>query len=143
MIHLHSLNYLTAGLGCLLSDMSGILPAYCYGKVLYYDYRIIARQHGFPTSKCSDTPSFPYEKATLRSLFPVVAVSAIAIGGYGWALQVRTSIIVPIVMQFFTGSSQVAALTICGSLVTDLNRDKSQRYKRAIILSDVRLVQQV
>ena len=86
-IHFNSLNYLTAGLMYLPSGIGGILFAYCYGEVLEYDYRIIARQHGFPASKPSDTPpSFPFKKARLRFIVPVIAVSAIATEGYNWAL---------------------------------------------------------
>lgn len=125
MIHLYSLNYLTAGLMYLPSGIGGILSAYCSGKLIDHDYRLTARQHGFPTSRSSDTPpGFPFEKARLRSVFPLLAVSAIATGGYGWALEARTSIAVPIVMQFLTGSSQVAIFTVCGSLIADLNPER-------------------
>ena len=125
MIHIYSLNYLTAGLMYLSSGIGGILSAYCSGRLIDHDYSVIARQHNFPTSRSLDTPhGFPFEKARLRSVFPLLAVSAVATGGYGWALQAKTSIVVPIVMQFFTGSSQVAIFTICGSLIADLNPER-------------------
>lgn len=45
--------------------------------------------------------------------------------GYGWTLQAKTHISAPLVMQFITGSSQVAIFSICGTLLTDLNPGRS------------------
>ena len=126
MIRIHSLNYLNAGLVYLPSGIGGILAALLTGKLLDYDYVITARKHGLPISKSFEAlPDFPFEQARLRSVFPFLAVSSIATIGYGWALRAKTHIAIPLVMQFFTGSTQVAIFTVCGTLLTDLNPGRS------------------
>ena len=121
-IRLYSLSYLTAGLVYLPSGIGGIMAAYLTGKLIDRDFRIVARCHGFSASKSSQSPqNFPFEKARLRSVFPLLVLSTIATTGYGWALQTKAHIAVPLVMQFVTGSSQVSIFVICGSLITDLN----------------------
>ena len=126
MIHLYSLNYLTAGLLYLPSGIGGIFAAYLNGRLLNYDYRITARKYGLPVSKTSGNLSaFPIERARLRSVFYFLGLSTIATAGYGWTLQARTSIAAPLVMQFITGSTQVAIFSVCGTLLTDLNPGRS------------------
>lgn len=126
MIHLYSLNYLTAGLLYLPSGIGGILAAYLNGKLLDHDYRVTARNYSLPVSKTSDNlTKFPIERARLRSVFPFLVLSAIATAGYGWTLQAKTSIAAPLVMQFITGSTQIAIFSVCGTLLTDLNPGRS------------------
>ena len=126
MIHLYSLNYLTAGLLYLPSGIGGILAAYLTGRLLNHDYGITARKFGLPVSKTSDNLArFPIERARLRSVFPFLGLSAIATAGYGWTLQAHASIAAPLAMQFVTGSTQVAVFSVCGTLLTDLNPGRS------------------
>ena len=122
MIHLYSLNYLTAGLLYIPSGIGGIIAAYLNGRLLNYDYRMTARKYRLPVSKTSDNLArFPIERARLRSVFAFLALSAVATAGYGWTLQEKTSIAEPLVMQFITGSTQIAVFSVCGTLLTDLN----------------------
>ena len=126
MIHLYSLNYLTAGLLYLPSGIGGIVAAYLNGRLLNYDYRVTACKYRLPVSKTSDNLArFPIERARLRSVFPFLVLSTIATAGYGWTLQAKTSITAPLVMQFITGSTQVAVFSVCGTLLTDLNPGRS------------------
>ena len=126
MITTYSLNYLTAGLVYLPSGVGGISAAYLTGKLLDYEYRHIAQKHGLPVSKSSNEISdFPIEEARLHSVFYFITISAITTVGYGWALQARTHIACPIVMQFVTSGMSVAIFVVCGALLTDLNPDRS------------------
>ena len=126
MIHIYSLNYLTAGLVYLPSGAGGILASYSMGRLLDHDYRVTARRYGLPISKASnDISKFPIEQARLRSIFPILVLNAIATSGYGWSLSAKTHVAAPLVMQFVTGSSSVAIFLVCGSLLTDLNSDRS------------------
>ncbi len=41
---------------------------------------------------------------------------------------------VPLVLTFFSGASQVAILTVCGMLLTDLNLDQSATIQASYLL---------
>lgn len=126
MIDLYDLNYLTGGLVYLPSGLGGVLAAYTTGRVLDRDYRKTAKAHNLPESKASnDLADFPIEKARLLSVFYMLAVSTAATASYGWTINTRTHIAVPLVLTFFSGASQVAIFTVCGTLLTDLNPDQS------------------
>jgi multidrug resistance protein len=129
MIHLYHLNYVAAGLVYLPSGVGGVLAAYTTGKILDREYDSVARKHNLPVDKKSidanDLAEYPIEKARLRSAFVLLTISATSTIGYGWALQQRTHMAVPLVLQFFSGSTQVAIFVVVGTLLTDLNPDKS------------------
>ena len=127
MIHIYSLNYLTAGLSYLPSGLGGAIAAYFTGKLLDRDYRITSKHHPRPAGLSSPNvvSDFPIERARLRSVFIFISVNSFATAGYGWALASRTHIAVPLMMLFFTGSSSAATFVACGTLITDLNPDRS------------------
>lgn len=126
MIRLYSLNYLTGGLIYLPCGIGGVLAAYTTGKLLDRDYTRTAKRYNLPVDKSTnDLSNFPIEQARLLSVFPLLAISTIATVGFGWALNQHTSIAVPLTLTFFSGASQVAIFTVCGTLLTDLNPNQS------------------
>ena len=126
MIRLYSLNYLTGGLIYLPCGVGGVLAAYTTGKLLDRDYVRTAQRYNLPVDKSTnDLSNFPIEHARLLSVFPLLAISTTATVGFGWALNQHTSIAVPLTLTFFSGASQVAIFTICGTLLTDLNPNQS------------------
>lgn len=125
MIQIYSLNYLTAGLCYLPSGLGGAIAAYLTGKLLDYDYRIAARRYSVSAESMNGLSNFPMEKARLRSVFLFIIINSVATTGYGWALACNTHIAVPLIMLFFTGSTSAGAFVACGTLLTDLNADKS------------------
>ena len=126
MIDLYSLNYLTGGLVYLPCGVGGVIAAYTTGKLLDRDYVRTAKRYNLPINKSSnDLSSFPIEEARLLSVFPLLVISTITTVGFGWSLHQQTSIAVPLVLTFFSGMSQVAIFTVCGTLLTDLNPDQS------------------
>jgi multidrug resistance protein len=126
MIQIYSLNYLTGGLVYLPSGCGGLIAAYGAGRLLDHDYCGLAAKYPERTSKDkNDLTGFPIEKVRLRAVLPLLVVSTAATAGYGWSLGSRTHIAVPLVMQFFTGSSQIAIFVACGTLLTDLNPGRS------------------
>jgi len=48
------------------------------------------------------SPTFPIEKARLQMLPLIIFVYAISLIGYGWALESRAAIIVPLILQIFS-----------------------------------------
>lgn len=126
MIRLYSLNYLTGGLIYLPCGIGGVLAAYTTGKLLDRDYIRTAKRYNLPVDKSTnDLSNFPIEQARLLSIFPLLAISTTATVGFGWALNQHTSIAVPLTLTFFSGASQVAIFTVCGTLLTDLNPNQS------------------
>ena len=126
MIRLYSLNYLTGGLIYLPCGVGGVVAAYTTGKILDRDYVCTAQRYNLPVDKSSnDLSNFPIEEARLLSVFPLLAISTTATIGFGWALQHHTTIAIPLILTFFTGASQVAIFTVCGTLLTDLNPNQS------------------
>lgn len=126
MIRMYSLNYLTCGLIYLPCGIGGVLAAYTTGKLLDRDYIRTAKRYNLPVDKSTnDLSNFPIEQARLLSVFQLLAISTSATVGFGWALNQHTSIAVPLTMTFFSGASQVAIFTICGTLLTDLNPNQS------------------
>ena len=126
MIPLYSLNYLTGGLIYLPCGIGGVLAAYTTGKLLDRDYIRTAKRYKLPVDKSTnDLSNFPIEQARLLSVFPLLAISTTATVGFGWALNKHTSIAVPLTLTFFSGASQVAIFTVCGTLLTDLNPNQS------------------
>jgi len=128
----YEMNYLMAGLAYLPNGIGGIL-SYASGKLLDHDYKVTARRLGLPvTSRAGN--EFPFAKARLRSISPVVVVSAVATMGYGWVLHTRSHIAILLVVQFFSGAAQVCIFATCGTLLTDLNPGRSSTVQASYSL---------
>ena len=113
---------LTGGLVYLPCGVGGMIAAYATGKSLDRDYVRTAKRHHLPIDKSSnDLSNFPIEQARLLSVFPLLAISTIATVGYGWAINQHASIAVPLTLTLFSGASQIAIFTVCGTLLTELN----------------------
>jgi multidrug resistance protein len=129
----YEMNYLMAGLTYLPNGIGVILSSYASGKLLDHDYKVTARRLGFPVTSRSGN-EFPFAKARLRSIFPVVIVSAVATMGYGWVLHTRSHIAILLVVQFFSGAAQVCIFATCGTLLTDLNPGRSSTVQASYSL---------
>ena len=129
----YNMNYLTAGLIYLPNGVGGILSSYASGKLLDHDYKVPARRLGLPVASRSGN-EFPFAKARLRSIFPVIIVSAVATMGYGWVLHTRSHIAILLVVQFFSGAAQVCIFATCGTLLTDLNPGRSSTVQASYSL---------
>ena len=126
MIRLYSLNYLTGGLIYLPCGVGGVISAYTTGRLLDRDYIRTAKRYRLPVNKSSnDLSNFRIEEARLLSVFPLLVVSTSTTVGFGWVLNRHTSIAIPLILSFFSGASQVAIFTVCGTLLTDLNPNRS------------------
>ena len=126
MIRLYSLNYLTGGLIYLPCSVGGVISAYTTGRLLDRDYIRTAKRYRLPVNKSSnDLSNFRIEEARLLSVFPLLVVSTSTTVGFGWVLNRHTSIAIPLILSFFSGASQVAIFTVCGTLLTDLNPNRS------------------
>jgi MFS family permease len=88
---LYGLGVLQVGL-CYFSIGTGvILGGYINGKLMDWNYIVIARAHGITVDKVvgDDLAKFPIEKARSRLSWLLLPVSTAVIMGYGWVLQQR------------------------------------------------------
>ncbi|KAN0111587.1 MFS general substrate transporter [Russula decolorans] len=81
--------------------------------------RTDSEEHVDPEVIEKDT-SFPIEKARLQILPWVVFVYATCVIGYGWALQSRVTIAVPLILQFIIGVSAITILNATQTLLIDM-----------------------
>jgi len=59
------------------------------------------------------------------SVFCFITINPVATVSYGWALQARTHIAGPIVMQCITYETSMAIFAVFGGLLTYLNPDRN------------------
>ena len=108
--------YLPYGVGCFVT-------AFSQGFVLDWNYRRIARKMGLVVDrkKASDLTNFPIETARLQLVYPLLVFGLVAMAGYGWTLQSKTHIAIPLVLLFLIGGCVSGAFFILNILVVDLH----------------------
>jgi MFS family permease len=122
-IKIYGYSELEAGLLYLPFGIGSILDTNCAGVVMNYDYRVTARNHNITIDKKSgdDLRKFPIQKARFRSIWYFISLVGICTTGYGWSLQARTHISVPLILQFIIGMGIAFTFNMCGTLLTDLH----------------------
>jgi hypothetical protein len=63
--------------------------------------------------------NFPVEKARIQLIFPLIFIGTGALIGYGWALERRVSVAVPLVLSFFIGLCVTWPFQIMNLLIVD------------------------
>jgi hypothetical protein len=127
------LNNPTAGLTYLPNGIGGIVSSYTTGKLLDHDYRLTAQKLGLD-QKSQTNGDFPFAKARLRYIFPVIVVSSVTTAGYGWIIVTKTHIAALLVVQFFSGAAQVSIFATCVTLLTNLNPGRSSTVQASYSL---------
>lgn len=95
--------------------------------MLDWDFRRTARHFGANVDvvRAQDDPNFPIALARLRSSLYLVVISTIAVIGYGWSIQRRAHVAVPLTMQVLIGFTGTGLFVALGTLLTDLNPNRS------------------
>ncbi|CAA7265936.1 unnamed protein product [Cyclocybe aegerita] len=120
------LNETTVGL-CFLAIGGGmIIGSWANGRLLDYEYTKFKKLAEVPfegspnTADITKEESFPLEKARLRWMPYYILIMGAACAGYGWALERRVSLAVPLVLQFLIGSVSIAIMNDASTLMIDL-----------------------
>ncbi|RDA88752.1 hypothetical protein CP532_4093 [Ophiocordyceps camponoti-leonardi (nom. inval.)] len=110
--------YLPYGIGCCLACLA-------QGFVVDWNYRRVARQRGLPLrrGKSHNLTDFPIESARIQLVYPTLLVGAVALIGWGWALQAETNVAAPLVLLFFIGMLVPPSFSVLNTLIVDLNPD--------------------
>jgi len=115
--------FIPMGLGMLVGSLlSGRALDYYYRKIrddLIRQTRADSEKYVDPEAIEKD-PSFPIEKARLQVLPWVVFVYTTCIIGYGWALQSRVTIAVPLILQSIIGLSATIIMNAIQTLLIDM-----------------------
>ncbi|KAM0232112.1 hypothetical protein ACHAP5_010846 [Fusarium lateritium] len=108
--------YLPYGFGCAMAVVG-------QGYVLDWNYRRIAKKIGFTIDRKrgDDLGKFPIETARIQPVYPILLAGIATLIGYGWALQVETSIAVPLVLVFLIGMFVPTSFSVLNTLIVDLN----------------------
>ncbi|KAL4729500.1 hypothetical protein ACLX1H_003920 [Fusarium chlamydosporum] len=108
--------YLPYGFGCAIAVV-------VQGRVLDWNYRRIAKKIGFTIDRKrgNDLAQFPIETARIQAIYPILLAGIVTLIGYGWALQVETSVAVPLVLVFLIGMFVPTSFSVLNTLIVDLN----------------------
>ncbi|KAH6848245.1 major facilitator superfamily domain-containing protein [Chaetomium sp. MPI-CAGE-AT-0009] len=132
-VELYGLNYIQAGLIYLPSGVGGGVGSYLAGKFIDWNYRRtvdrLSKELGGQYDRKS--PEFPLEKTRLRGVYLLSTITVIGLIGYGLTLKFRWHIAVMLIMQLLTGTTTAALFVHCGTLLTDLNMDRSATAQAA------------
>lgn len=110
--------YLPYGFGCCITSV-------VQGYILDWNYRRIAKKigYGMNTKSREEMAKFPIESARIQTLYPFLLLGVASLIGYGWALQVQTSVAVPLVLIFIVGMTIPTSFNVLTTLIVDLFPD--------------------
>ncbi|KAI2641223.1 chloramphenicol resistance protein [Xylaria nigripes] len=91
------------------------------GFIADWNFRRLAKKTGFKIDRKTgnDMANFPLEKARIQLIAPLIYIGAGACIGYGWALENRVNVVVPLVLSFFIGLCVTWPFQIMNLLVID------------------------
>ncbi|CAJ2512575.1 Uu.00g055900.m01.CDS01 [Anthostomella pinea] len=114
---------LKIGLMYLPLGGGSILSAFSMGKLANWNYRRHCKKLNFPfdRQRQQDLSDFPIEKARLEISMPQLAIFTLILVAWGWALQSRPPLAVPIVLLFLIGVSLVGFSNSINILIVDIN----------------------
>ncbi|KAB5542706.1 major facilitator superfamily domain-containing protein [Coniochaeta sp. 2T2.1] len=126
-VGVYQLSYLNAGLIYLPSGMAGALGAFLTGEFLNRTYRrTVAPLSDGREAECNiESDEFPLERTRLKGMEFLLGVSALGTVGYGLILMRKAHIAAMIMMQVLTGFTTASIFAKTGTLLTDLNMQRS------------------
>ncbi|RAO65763.1 uncharacterized protein BHQ10_001775 [Talaromyces amestolkiae] len=122
----YGLDELQVGLCFLPFGVSSAIGAVINGKLLDINYKRIARKLNFSIDRKrgDDLTNFPIEKARLQLTFLWSIVLALAFLGYGWALNYKAPLAVPLVISFLMGFTLICTMNSLTTLLADIFPDR-------------------
>ncbi|CAK7266228.1 hypothetical protein SEPCBS57363_001989 [Sporothrix epigloea] len=107
--------YLPYGAGCCIASI-------LQGHIIDWYYRRTARKIGFTINyrRGDDLSKFPIERTRILPMVPMLIGGVITVIAYGWVLEYRAPLPVPLVLLFFVGLMVVGSFNILSTLIVDL-----------------------
>jgi multidrug resistance protein len=108
--------YLPYGFGCCLA-------VFAQGYILDWNYRRIAKKLSFTIDRRrgADLSKFPIETARVQTIYPALLIGGGVLTGYGWSLERRTGVAVPLVLVFMIGMLIPTSFSALNTLIVDLH----------------------
>ncbi|KAL4968580.1 major facilitator superfamily domain-containing protein [Aspergillus stella-maris] len=134
---IYGYNDLIVGLCYLPGGFGVILGGLIAGRLMDWNYKHTALQHGLAPSTTTSTsaaagtnactnaegePSvfFPYEIARSRGSYTILTVSTFILIGYGWAVEHHAHPSIPLILQTLTGAKCTVILQMFSALLVDI-----------------------
>ncbi|KAL4974154.1 major facilitator superfamily domain-containing protein [Aspergillus desertorum] len=123
---IYGFNDLQIGLCFLPLGIGAALGAILNGYFLNRSYRRHADSLDFPfdPSIAINLRDFPIEQARLRPFFPLIILTILTIIPYGFVLEQRVNLPVPLILQFLNGFATIACTNTLNTLLVDLFPDE-------------------
>ncbi|KAF7558354.1 hypothetical protein G7046_g5792 [Stylonectria norvegica] len=116
-------NDIEVGLMYLPLAVGSILAAVVVGPLMNWNYKRYCDKLGVDgdRSRQQDLSEFPIERARLEFGFPLVALAAISLIGWGWAMQAQTHVAVPCILSAFLGVGMIGFNNTTNALLVDIH----------------------
>ena len=140
---IYGLSEVQIGLSFLANGVGSMIGTLITGKILDTDYRRIkAKNESSSAPEAINTishsaleSSFPLEKARLR-LIPIFSLlQCMSIILFGWTIQYRVHIAVPIISTFITGWTAVSTQSLVMTYLVDIYADNSAAASASLNLA--------
>ena len=120
---IYEYNDLQVGLCYLPYGLGSCVAVVGQGYILDWNYRRVAKKLGFVISRRrgDDLRKFPIEMARIQPVYPALFLGVGSLIAYGWALQVETSVAVPLVLLFLIGLLVPTSFNVLNTLIVDLH----------------------
>ncbi|KAI1340217.1 major facilitator superfamily transporter [Xylariaceae sp. FL0016] len=120
---LYGFDELTVGLMYLPFSGGAIIAAVVMGKLQNWNYRRHCKLKNVPFDRTrqQDLAAFPIEKARLEVSIPLLAVFTVLLIAWGWAIEYRAPLAVPIVLLLLIGITLVGFSNAANTLIVDIN----------------------
>ncbi|KAK3941808.1 MFS general substrate transporter [Diplogelasinospora grovesii] len=122
-IDMYALNQWQAGLIYLPFGVGGTVSTFISARLLDRAYRAARTERGLQTDKVAgdDLDAFDVEKARLRVIWIPMLLTTCSVVAFGWALDRRAHIAVPLILQFVAGLCMQLDFSIYNTLLVDKN----------------------
>ncbi|KAI0595705.1 major facilitator superfamily transporter [Biscogniauxia sp. FL1348] len=120
---IYGFNDVMIGLMYLPLGGGSIIAAFTMGKLSNWNYRRHCKKLNVPFDRLrqQDLTNFPIEQARLQISSPPLIMFALVLSGWGWALEYRAPLAVPIVLLFLMGITLVGFTNTVNILIVDIN----------------------
>ncbi|KAF2140823.1 uncharacterized protein K452DRAFT_351588 [Aplosporella prunicola CBS 121167] len=122
------LTFIANGVGAMVGTIST-------GKILDYDYRAIQRKCAAAAATTGREVAIPLDTARLRTVWVWSAMQVASLLVFGWSLDRRVHLAVPIIATFFTGWAAMSLQSMVSTYIVDVFPDRSASASAAMNLA--------